>query len=297
MAIQARRERADALLVFPERNDPVEHHRRLTRELPGLAFWLYEAAGGVAYDDDTLHRILALPTIIGIKVATLDSVMTFQRLAAWSPPTRNTPGDRGRPVPRLFPDARRQGGADRDGRPRCPDLQARLLQAHAGEEWADFHSALHPVRPVFPGDLRPAAGGLRAPHALGAGRRGGDSPGRLRRSRGARRSRSGSGTRSKASSGMRAQLERDFERFGRDLPAEFAAHVRDTYRIDLTSRYLRPHPPSSRRQGIGAAFPPGGPAPHRRGRRARLCVLKTVIAQDAGRSPGHGGLGRSTNRG
>jgi 4-hydroxy-tetrahydrodipicolinate synthase len=80
-AIDARRRHADALLIHPERNDPVTHHDRLSRELPGIAFWLYEGAGGVAYDDDTLHRILELPAIIGIKVATLDSVMTFQRLA------------------------------------------------------------------------------------------------------------------------------------------------------------------------------------------------------------------------
>ena len=80
-AIEARRRHADALLIHPERNDPVAHHDRLSRELPGIAFWLYQEAGGVAYDDDTLHRILELPTIIGIKVATLDSVMTFQRLA------------------------------------------------------------------------------------------------------------------------------------------------------------------------------------------------------------------------
>jgi 4-hydroxy-tetrahydrodipicolinate synthase len=82
MAIEARRGRADALLAFPERNDPVGHHRRLGRELPTIAFYLYEAAGGVAYDDRTLHAILELPGVIGIKVATLDSVMTFQRIAA-----------------------------------------------------------------------------------------------------------------------------------------------------------------------------------------------------------------------
>ena len=82
MAIEARRGRADALLVFPERNDPVAHHARLSRELPVLAFYLYEAAGGVAYDDATLHAILDLPGVVGIKVATLDSVMTFQRIAA-----------------------------------------------------------------------------------------------------------------------------------------------------------------------------------------------------------------------
>ena len=82
MAIEARRGRADALLVFPVRNDPVSHHRRLGRELPVIAFYLYEAAGGVAYDDATLHAILELPDVIGIKVATLDSVMTYQRIAS-----------------------------------------------------------------------------------------------------------------------------------------------------------------------------------------------------------------------
>jgi 4-hydroxy-tetrahydrodipicolinate synthase len=82
MAIQARRHGADALLVFPTREDPVAHHRRLGRELPAIAFYLYEAAGGVAYDDATLHAILDLPEVVGIKVATLDSVMTFQRIAA-----------------------------------------------------------------------------------------------------------------------------------------------------------------------------------------------------------------------
>lgn len=82
MAIAARRGHADALLAFPQRDDPVGYHRRLSRELPTLAFYLYEAAGGVAYDDATLHAILELDGMVGIKVATLDSVMTFQRIAA-----------------------------------------------------------------------------------------------------------------------------------------------------------------------------------------------------------------------
>jgi 4-hydroxy-tetrahydrodipicolinate synthase len=80
-AIEARRGRADAILVFPQRDDPVAHHARLSRELPAIAFYLYEAAGGVDYDDATLHAILDLPGVVGIKVATLDSVMTFQRIA------------------------------------------------------------------------------------------------------------------------------------------------------------------------------------------------------------------------
>lgn len=81
-AIEARRGHADALLAFPQKADTVAYHDRLSRELPVIAFLLYEAAGGVAYDDATLHAILSLPRVVGIKVATLDSVMTFQRVAA-----------------------------------------------------------------------------------------------------------------------------------------------------------------------------------------------------------------------
>jgi len=81
MARAAKRGGADALLAFPRAHDPVAHHAALAGELPVIAFYLYEAAGGVAYDDATLHQILALPGVVGIKVATLDSVMTFQRIA------------------------------------------------------------------------------------------------------------------------------------------------------------------------------------------------------------------------
>ena len=82
MARDAKQGGADALLAFPRREDAVAHHAALARELPVIAFYLYEAAGGVSYDDDTLHGILSLPAVLGIKVATLDSVMTFQRIAA-----------------------------------------------------------------------------------------------------------------------------------------------------------------------------------------------------------------------
>ena len=81
-AIEARRGRADAMLVYPEPNDPVAHHARLSRELPVILFHLYGDAGGITYDDATLHALLDLPGVVGIKVATLDSVMTYQRIAA-----------------------------------------------------------------------------------------------------------------------------------------------------------------------------------------------------------------------
>jgi 4-hydroxy-tetrahydrodipicolinate synthase len=138
MAIEARRGKADALLAFPERQDPIGYHRRLSRELPVIAFYLYEAAGGVSYDDGTLHAILDLPDVIGIKVATLDSVMTFQRIAA---------------VLRSHPSKLLITGEDRflgyslllGGRAALigmgaalPDVQADLLRARVQEDWPRF---------------------------------------------------------------------------------------------------------------------------------------------------------------
>jgi 4-hydroxy-tetrahydrodipicolinate synthase len=50
--------------------------------LPVIAFYLYEAAGGISYGKTTVERLLALDGVVGIKLATLDSVMTFQDVAA-----------------------------------------------------------------------------------------------------------------------------------------------------------------------------------------------------------------------
>ena len=79
---------ADALLVYPpfwlkdhEQRDSliVEHHEHLSRTgMPLIVFYLYEAAGGVRYSATVLNELLSLPNVIGIKMATLDSVMTYQ---------------------------------------------------------------------------------------------------------------------------------------------------------------------------------------------------------------------------
>jgi len=82
MARDAKRGGADALLAFPVPENAVVYHDELSQELPVIAFYLYEAAGGVDYDDKVLHGILSLPNVVGIKVATLDSIITFQRIAA-----------------------------------------------------------------------------------------------------------------------------------------------------------------------------------------------------------------------
>lgn len=95
MAAQARDLGADAILVYPpsllagltDRDQRiVDVHVALAEVgLPVLAFVLYEAAGGCRYGPAVLDRILALPHVAGIKVATLDSVVTFQAVAARIP--------------------------------------------------------------------------------------------------------------------------------------------------------------------------------------------------------------------
>jgi len=82
---------ADALLVYPpswlrdhEQRDAliVEHHEQLAAlGVPLVLFYLYEAAGGVCYTTEVLDELLALPNVTGIKMATLDSVMTYQDVA------------------------------------------------------------------------------------------------------------------------------------------------------------------------------------------------------------------------
>jgi 4-hydroxy-tetrahydrodipicolinate synthase len=92
MAELARDGGAAAVLVYPPtplRDLPdadrrcVEVHRAITQVgLPVIAFYLYEAAGGVSYQLDTVETLLGLDGVVGVKIATLDSVMTFQDVAA-----------------------------------------------------------------------------------------------------------------------------------------------------------------------------------------------------------------------
>jgi 4-hydroxy-tetrahydrodipicolinate synthase len=91
MATHARDLGADAILAFPPallahlddaESRIVDVHAALADVgLPVIAFWLYEAAGGCEYGPRVLERLLALPHVAGIKVATLDSVVRFQEIA------------------------------------------------------------------------------------------------------------------------------------------------------------------------------------------------------------------------
>lgn len=92
MADHAGRLGADAILCyapvpFRGRSDQdamiVAHHRRLAEVgLPMILFYLYEAAGGISYSPAVLEQLFALPQVVGIKMATLDSPMTYQDVAA-----------------------------------------------------------------------------------------------------------------------------------------------------------------------------------------------------------------------
>jgi len=79
---------------------------------------------------------------------------------------------------------------------------------------------------------------------------------------------------------VRAQLARDFARFARELPRDFASYVRETYRINLSARYLGfdlPHPIG---KGSGQLSLNESQLETDRAAGLAFVVLKTVIAQD-----------------
>lgn len=149
MAAAAAEQGANALLVYPpawlkdhEQRDSliVEHHKRLAElGLPLVLFYLYEAAGGVCYTTEVLDELLVLPNVIGIKMATLDSVMTYQDVA--------------RHIQSRHPDRLLITGEDRflgyslrrgaqaaliGMAAVCTDLQAEMIRAHFGNRAERF---------------------------------------------------------------------------------------------------------------------------------------------------------------
>lgn len=91
MARQACDLGADALLVHPptafrdraERDELVVAYHAAIAEvgLPLVLFYLYPEAGGIAYSRQVLRTLLSRPDVLGIKVATLERIITFQDLA------------------------------------------------------------------------------------------------------------------------------------------------------------------------------------------------------------------------
>jgi hypothetical protein len=75
-------------------------------------------------------------------------------------------------------------------------------------------------------------------------------------------------------------LERDFERFKRALPADFADHVRDVHRIDLSARYLGCHLSHPIGKGSGQLSLNAGQLEDDAAAGLAFVILKTVIAED-----------------
>jgi len=79
---------------------------------------------------------------------------------------------------------------------------------------------------------------------------------------------------------MHAPLARDFERSGRGLPRDIAAHVREAYGIDLTARYLGYTVPHPLGKGSGQLSLNVDQLETDREAGLAFAVLKTVIAED-----------------
>jgi hypothetical protein len=80
---------------------------------------------------------------------------------------------------------------------------------------------------------------------------------------------------------MRARLATDFERLGRAMPPDAAAHVRDVYGIDLSARYLGrpvPHPVG---KGSGQLSLNAEQLETDRAAGLGFVILKTVIAENS----------------
>ena len=78
----------------------------------------------------------------------------------------------------------------------------------------------------------------------------------------------------------RARIERDFERFKRDLPPDFPDHVRDAFQIDLAARYLGSPLAHPIGKGSGQLSLNAGQLEDDAVAGLAFVVLKTVIAQD-----------------
>lgn len=80
---------------------------------------------------------------------------------------------------------------------------------------------------------------------------------------------------------MRALLAADFERFRDELPGDFPVYVRETYKIDLTARYLGQTLPHPIGKGSGQLSLNERQLEEDATAGLAFVVLKTLIAQDA----------------
>ncbi|RKL63446.1 dihydrodipicolinate synthase family protein [Thermoanaerobacteraceae bacterium SP2] len=88
MGIHAKDLGADAILAYPptyyrgkEYMDKkiIDYHKKIAEiGLPIILFYLYDEAGGISYSQKVLEQLFSIENVVGIKMATLDSIVTYQ---------------------------------------------------------------------------------------------------------------------------------------------------------------------------------------------------------------------------
>ncbi len=318
---------ADALLVHPPtafRDRPdrdaliLDYHSAAAEAgLPLVAFYLYESAGGITYSPELLAELLGRDEVLGVKIATLDSVMTFQDIA--------------RLIEAVAPSKVVITGEDRFlGYSLMCGARAALIGMAAactgfrptaagvlGRRSGAFPEALRGRRRPGPAHVHRPDGGLHPPHALVSGasrassrRRGARSLGTRSRGRrirppgsllaaagGSRMIRNrGKGTSAACDIMGRTRphllpaepdvpadssggSDADHDRFAGDgLPEDLESYLRATYGLDMTASYAGSQDPQSLGQGLRAAL--AQRVPDRRGGRSGARIRR---AQDRDR--------------
>ncbi len=143
----AKREGAVAVLVYPpapfrrtaeSQDRAVALHKAVAAVgVPTIAFYLHDAAGGMAYANESVERMLAIDGVVGIKLATLDDPQRFHEVASLAHAHRRlciTGED-------LFFGKSLEMGADAaliGMAAACTDCMVDLADAHAGDNRARY---------------------------------------------------------------------------------------------------------------------------------------------------------------
>jgi 4-hydroxy-tetrahydrodipicolinate synthase len=149
MARHAKELGADALLCYPpvfyrdcanQDDKIIEYHKKIAElQMPMVLFYLYKEAGGISYSEAVLEALFNIENVIGIKMATLDSVMTYQNVSNL--------------IKNKFPDTRLITGEDRmygytlarggcgslvGLGAACQKLQSDMMDAYFNEDYSAF---------------------------------------------------------------------------------------------------------------------------------------------------------------
>ncbi|HEY3131384.1 MAG TPA: dihydrodipicolinate synthase family protein [Acidobacteriota bacterium] len=82
LRLAAQEPKLDPLNLDSNEASTLKYHQQVAAAgLPLIVFYLYEAAGGICYSPRLLRKLLSMPEVVAVKMATLDSVTTFQDVA------------------------------------------------------------------------------------------------------------------------------------------------------------------------------------------------------------------------